>query len=111
MSIFFWKKNKSIDIFANELANDFYSYVQPKLVKDYFQSALIKGKEGKKNKKVVEDNLQSLVKQIQQYRVTGNLGTYGKARFQLKFDERLRELGYDKETVTKLSEFVLIKAQ
>lgn len=109
MSLFFWKKNKTIDIFANQLANDFYSYVQPASVKAYFQSALKKGKEDKKIKKAVEANLQNLVKQIQQYRVTGNLGTYGKARLQLKFNERLKELGYNKDTVARLSEFVLTR--
>lgn len=109
MSLFFWKKNKNIDIFASDLANDFYSYIQPASVKAYFQSALKKGKEDKKIKKVVEDNLQNLVKKIQQYRVTANLGTYGKARFQLKFNERLKELGYDKDTVTRLSEYILTR--
>ena len=108
MSIFFWKKNKIIDVFANELANDFYSHVDSEKVRLYFGKGL-KGKEHKKDKKKLETNLLNLTKQIQQFRITNELGTYGKARFQLKFNSRLQELGYEESTVKKLSDYILVQ--
>ena len=107
MSLFFWKKNKGIDIFANKLANELFSSVQPQSIKDYFHASS-KDKSAKKNKKNVDANIQGIIKQIQQFRVTHSLGTYGKARLQLKFNERLKELGYDKDSVSKLNEFILV---
>lgn len=110
MGLLFWKNNKNIDIFANQLANEFYSFVQPKAVITYFQSTLSKDKDGKKIKKMVETNLSSLVKQIKQFYTINHLGTYGKARLQLKFNERMKELGYDKATVEKISEYILLNS-
>lgn len=108
MNLFFWKKNQTIDIFASKIANDLFSAVQPQSIRDFFQGAA-KDKNAKKSRKTVEVNLQNVTKQIQQFRVTNSLGTYGKARLQLKFNERLKELGYDSDIVSKLNEFILVK--
>jgi hypothetical protein len=111
MSLFFWKKNKNIDTSASNVANEFYSYISPSSVKKYFESSPDKSKQDKKLRKAVETQLLTLVNQIHQQRITLDLGTYGKARFQLKFNERLKELGYDSVTVSKLSEYILISAR
>lgn len=108
MNLFFWKKNKVIDIFASQIANDLFSVVQPQSINDYFQSTS-KSKEAKKNRKNVETNLLNVTNQIKQFRISNTLGTYGKARLQLKFNERLKELGYDVTVVSRLNEFILVK--
>ena len=114
MNLFSWKKNKTIDMFASELANEFFSLVPPDIIHAYFKSKQQDRKnrqnksKNKKENRSVESNLMSLVKQMQQFKILHSLGTYGKARLQLKFNERLEELGYDKETVSQLSDFVLL---
>ena len=109
MFLSFWKKNKSIDIFANELANELFSSIQPKEFDEYFNSSSKKDKIVKKNRKKIDVHINNIIKQIQQFRMTHSLGVYGKARLQLKLNERLEELGYDKETVRSLKEIILVK--
>ena len=108
MSIFFWKNNKAIDSFSNSLASELYSSVQADDMKKYFQAS---SKDIKKDKtlKNVEVTLLNSLKQLQQFRLTHSLGTYGKARLLMKFNERLDELGYDAATIKKLKELILIK--
>ena len=108
MKLFFWKKNQAIDLFANNIANDLFSVAQPQLIKSYFSGSL-KEKKQIKNMKSVEANIFSAAKQIQQFRATHSLGTYGKARLQLGFNKRLGELGYDAEVIRELNEFILVR--
>lgn len=108
MKLFFWKKNQAIDIFANNIANDLFSAVQPQSISAYFQASS-KDKAAKKDRKKVETNVANVIKQIQQFRATNSLGTYGKARLQLGFNRRLQELGYDEDVISELNEFILVR--
>lgn len=108
MKILFWKNNQAIDVFANNIANDFFSVVQPQSIRDFFQGTPEDKKE-KKNRKNVEANIFIATKKIQQFRATNSLGTYGKARLQLGFNKRLEELGYDSDVIRKLNEFILVR--
>lgn len=107
MSLFFWKKNKHIDIFASTLANELYSLAQPQVAKDYFDTAT-KDKDARKARKKFGANLQEVIRQVNQFRISHSLGIYGKARLHLKFSERLKELGYDAGTVAKINETVML---
>jgi len=109
MNIFFWKNNKAIDNFANDLANDLYSQLQPKLITDYYQLINSKDKKVLKTRKKVETQFQNAVTKIQHFRGAHKIGVYGKARLHLKFKERLKELGYDPDAVTKINEMLLLK--
>lgn len=109
MKLFFWKKNKLIDIFANELANELFSSIQSQSFIEYFQKSSNKEKSAKKNRKLIDTKIQNIIKQTQQFRATHSLGVYGKARLHLKFNERLKELGYTSEIVTNLNEIILVK--
>jgi hypothetical protein len=109
MSLFFWKNNKMIDVFAMNLANDFFSIVQPALINGYFSESSTKDKKAKKDRKTVETNLAVLIKKIQQFRSTNKLGTYGKARLQMSFNNRLKELGYDASSIRQLNEYILVR--
>ena len=108
MKLFFWKNNQAIDVFANNIANDLFSVVQPQSIRDFFQGSS-KDKKGKKDRKNVEANISIATKQIQQFRATNSLGTYGKARLQLGFNKRLKELGYDTDVIRELNEFILVR--
>ena len=108
MKIFFWKNNQAIDVFANNVANDLFSVVQPQSIKAFFKSSA-KDKQAKKNRKNVEANVTVAMKKIQQFRSTNALGTYGKARLQLKFNKRLQELGYDIDVIRELNDFILVR--
>jgi hypothetical protein len=108
MKLFFWKKNKDIDIFANTIANDLFSMVQPDSINDYFKGSS-KDKKIKNNRKKVEANISIVIKKIQQFRAANSLGTYGKARLQLGFSNRLQDLGYNPDVIRKLNEFILVR--
>ena len=108
MGLFFWKKNNVIDKFANDLANELYSDIQPQLIAEYMsgeETANVK-KYGKK----IDNRLSGVVKAVQQFRLTHSLGVYGKARLQLKLNERLEELGYEKKAIDKLNRMILLRA-
>lgn len=108
MNLLFWKKNKDIDIFANDIANELFSMVQPDSIRDFFQGSS-KDKKLKNERKKVEANISGVIKKIQQFRAANSLGTYGKARLQLGFSNRLQALGYDPDTVRELNEFILVR--
>jgi hypothetical protein len=108
MSIFFWKKNIEIDAFANSLASELYSNLGPEQVSAYFKATKQEIKRDKLFKQV-EMILFNSLKEMQQFRVTHALGTYGKARLLLKFNERLEELGYDNKAINGIKDLVLLK--
>ena len=108
MGLFFWKKNNVIDQFANDLANELYSDIQPQLMAEYFSGEESSGV--KQFGKRVQNRLGVVVKVIQQFRLTHSLGVYGKARLQLKLNERLQELGYEKDVIDKLNRMILLRA-
>jgi hypothetical protein len=107
MNLFFWKQNQVIDVFANNIANDLFSVVQPQSISEFFLTSS-KDTQARKSRKNIETRIYNVIKQIKQFRITNSLGTYGKARLQLKFNERLKELGYDPEVVGKLNELILV---
>lgn len=106
MGLLFWKQNRIIDAFANAVAEDLYSHIQPEKAKSHLLGPPNKSK--KKNFKI-EQKLLGIIKQMQQFREVNSLGVYGKARLQMKFNERLQELGYDASVTDKLDEIILFR--
>ena len=98
MQIFFWKKNKQIDEFANAIANDLYSTIPPDVALDFMNESDSKSK--KVNTKVAR-KLDDIVLRIK--------GVYGKARLHLKFAEQLEELGYEKKVAGLFNEKIMIR--
>lgn len=108
MNLFFWRKNKAIDMFASNLANELYSTIQPDTAKQYFGSASA-DKEARKIQKKIDGKIQDIIKQIEHFRAVNSLGVYGKARIHLTFAERLNELGYDANIAKKINEHIMLK--
>jgi hypothetical protein len=108
VGLFFWRKNKTIDVFANALADEFYSAVQPETARDYLEGNSGQ-KKPDKSRKQIDRRLEDVIARIQQFRQLQSLGVYGKARFHLKFTERLKELGYDAKVAGRLNEILLLK--
>ena len=106
MGLFFWKDNKKIDAFASAVADDLYSHLQPKVAEQHFRGIAQKSK--KKDHKI-EQRLAGIVDQMRQFRESNSLGVYGKARLQMKFKERLQELGYDVLVTNKLVDLILLR--
>ena len=106
MQIFFWKKNKQIDAFANTIANDLYSTIPPEIAQDYMNGPDSKTK--KVNIKVAR-KLDDIVLRIKQFRAENRIGVYGKARLHLKFMARLEELGYEKKVAKLFNEQTMIR--
>lgn len=108
MNLFFWKNNELIDLFANKLASELYSNVNPDQARQFFESSLDK-KQMRKSEKKLQTEMGGIVKKINEFKLINTLGIYGKARLHLKFKLRLEELGYDKQIVDKLNEAVMLK--
>jgi hypothetical protein len=108
MGLFFWRKNRTIDVFASALADEFYSAVQPEAAKDYLTARSQQKKPDKLMKKI-DRMLEDVVARVQQFRTANALGVYGKARLHLKFTERLKELGYDAKVASQLNEMLLLR--
>ena len=106
MGLLFWKNNKAIDGFAEAIADDLFSFVQPAAAK---QQILGKGDLPKKQARKVDQKMTDVVLQIQRFIASHSLGVYGKARLQMKFNDRLKELGYDAAVVDKIAEFILLR--
>lgn len=106
MGLFFWKKTKQIDVFAQMAADNLYSYVQPETAKEYFEGAIRTS--SKKQERQVEQRLSMIIKEFRRFSETNSLGIYGKARLQQQFGDRLRELGYEAAIVNRLVEITLL---
>lgn len=106
MALLFWKKTEDIDLFAQGIADDLFSHVTPETARD-FTSGM--AKTTKKQKIKVEKKLSDVILQIQRFSKENSLGVYGKARLQQTFNERLTELGYSPEVVSKLAESILLR--
>ena len=106
MGLLFWKNNKDIDLFAQGVADDLFSHINPEAARDFTSGAT---KATKKQKIKVEKKLSDVVLQIQRFSKEHSLGVYGKARLQQTFNERLNELGYSPEVVNKLAESILLR--
>jgi hypothetical protein len=108
MGLFFWKGNRKIDNFAQAVADDLFSYIQPDMA---LQFVLGKGDIPKKKKAKIDQKFTDIRLQIKRFSDSNSLGVYGKARLLKQFNDRLEELGYDIEVVNKITEnFVLSNA-
>ena len=105
MGLLFWRNNQKIDTFAQAVADDLFSYVQPDVARNHVmgRSDLSKKKQAK-----VKQKFTDIVLQLQRFSDSNSLGIYGKARLQKKFNERLEELGYKTEVVNKITENFLL---
>jgi len=106
MPIFFWKKNKQIDAFANSIANDLYSTIQPDAALEFVNEL---GSKTSKTGAKVARKLDDVILRINQFRAENPLGVYGKARLYMKFAEQLEELGYEKKVVKVLNEKIMVR--
>ena len=106
MGLFFWKDNKKIDAFAMAVADDLFSHVRPEDAKRHLRGEALKSK--KKNRKI-DERLAGIINQMRTFRDANKLGVYGKARLQMKFNERLLELGYDVDDTNRLVDIVLTR--
>lgn len=114
MNIFPWQKNKNIDRFATLLADEFYSRIQPDVASEHFnKDQKLKNKKSLKAAKNSTQNVNNAVTNVilgfKNFRESQKLGIYGKARFHMKFMERLTELGYHQDVAKKLNEEILLK--
>ena len=108
MNLFFWKNNRAIDSFANQVANELFRSIQPEAAKKYLDGASDK-KQTRKFEKKMQNELLWLVKKINEFKLINSLGVYGKARLHLKFKIRLEELGYDARVTSKINEVVMVE--
>ena len=106
IGLFFWKDNRIIDAFASVAAEELFSYVQPEIAKQHFQGV---AQENKKKQRKIEQRLNGLLSQMQQFTAANSLGIYGKARLQKHFSDRLLELGYDVAVTNRLVEAILLR--
>lgn len=106
MGFAFWKNNRQIDAFAQALADDLFSHLQPDVAAAHI---LAQGKLSKKQKLKAERKLNDILLQMKRFSESQSLGVYGKARLQKKFNERLQELGYKLDVVNRIAEDFLIQ--
>ncbi len=106
MGLFFWKENKEIDSVAKAVADDLFSYVRPEVARHHVFAT---GKLKKKQAPKIAQKFTDAFLQLQRFGQAKSLGVYGKARLQKTFNDRLEELGYDTDVVTKLAETMLLQ--
>ena len=106
MTLFFWKNNKKINAFANAAADELYSYIQPDIARQHFEGVAQKNK---KKQHKIEQRLNGILSQMQQFIAANSLGIYGKAKLQKDFSDRLLVLGYDADVTHKLVEAILLQ--
>ena len=105
MGLFFWKDNHKIDDFAQAVADDLFSYVQPDVA---LQHVLGQGETSKKKKAKIDQKFTDVRLQIKRFSESNSLGVYGKARLLKQFNDRLEELGYKVEVINTITENFLI---
>jgi hypothetical protein len=115
MQLFFWKKNRAVDQFAQALADDLFSYLQPDVVSAYFADAATSGGAqsgkavGKQQKHDLERRIKDAVLKVQQFKMEQSLGIYRKARLHLVFTERLKELGFSEDIAQQINKTILLQ--
>jgi len=106
MGLFFWKNNRKIDQFAQAVADDLFSYVQPDIALDHVMG---RGDASNKKKKAkIDQKFTDIRLQIKRFSEAEALGVYGKARLQKQFNDRLAELGYHIDVVNRIAENFLL---
>lgn len=106
MSLFFWKNNHKIDAFAQAVADDLFSHVQPAVARQHLSGG---GDFSKKKRARIEHKFNDVILQIRRFSEAESLGVYGKARLQKQFNDRLEELGYPVEVVNRIAESFLLQ--
>jgi len=106
MGLFFWKNNREIDAMARAIADDLFSHVQPDAAREHVFGS---GKMPKKQERKISQKFTNVILQMQRFSKAKSLGVYGKARLQQQFNQRLEELGYGKDLVSRLSETILLR--
>ena len=105
MGLLFWKNNKAIDAFAQAVADDLFSYVQPDIARQHVTG---RGDISKKKKAKIEQKFTDIRLQIKRFAESQSLGIYGKARLQKQFNDRLEQLGYHVDVINKITESFLL---
>lgn len=106
MGLLFWKNNKAIDNFAQAVADDLFSYVQPDLARQHVRG---RGDMPKKKKAAIEQKFTDIRLQLKRFSDAQSLGIYGKARLQKQFNDRLEELGYHIDVINSITEDFLLQ--
>ncbi len=88
------------------MAEDLYSHIQPEIAKQQFEGI---AQQNRKKQRKVEQRLNGIIGQMQQFSAANSLGIYGKARLQKQFSDRLLELGYDVPVTNKIVEIILLQ--
>lgn len=107
MTLLFWKNNRKIDAFAQAVADDLFSYVQPDVARQYILGA---GEIPKKKHAKVQQKFSDILLQMKRFSEANSLGVYGKARLQKRFNDRLEELGYATDVVNRIAESFLLRS-
>lgn len=107
----FWKKNRKIDEFAQQMADEFFSQVQPDVAEKFFETDADDAgkKSARKNKThAVSTQLDGTAGRLKLMKEELNLGVYGKARFHMKFMSRLEQLGYSKDLAGRINQHLML---
>ncbi len=102
---FLFGKNKAIDGFATQMADDLFSAIPQDVAQQY-----LGGKTDKKKTKAADSRMHDLAIRFRQFKLNEKLGVYGKARLHLTFMTRLESLGYDENLTKKINEVILLKS-
>ena len=105
MGLLFWKNNKAIDAFAQAVADDLFSYVQPDVARQHVKG---RGDLSAKKKAKLDQKFTDIRLQMKRFAESESLGIYGKARLQKQFNDRLQELGYHVDVVNEITESFLL---
>lgn len=112
MKLFFWQKNRAIDEFAYQLADELYSSVNPESITNFFENQS-SGKSSEKKQTQLQQkvtrSLNNIIMRVAQYRELNKLGIYGKARLHMTFTERLKTLGYPANHAEEINKLVLLR--
>ena len=100
--LFYWRKNKEIDNFANTLADEIYSQLPPAMLENQKKAKV------KKLARRMDNELHASIVRLREFKNAFKLGVYSKARFHMIFMERLRSHGYPENIVKELNEYLLI---
>ncbi len=107
--MFFWRKNRTIDAVAFEVADEIYSQVPPEMLLASAQGP------GRKPDKKLDRKLaraqQASARRLREFIQVQELGVYGKARINLKVIERLREHGYGEDFIDQVKDYLLLEAR
>ncbi|MEW8030391.1 MAG: hypothetical protein AB2806_21980 [Candidatus Thiodiazotropha sp.] len=99
----FGKKKRLLIDFANQVAEELYRRVPPKIVDEH-----LSGKSKSATRKF-NDGLDEGIMRIAQFKANEHLGIYGKAKLHQVFANRLLELGYSNELANEINQYILIK--